>query len=184
MKTFVFVKRNLKECGRDPVTYIFCLAFPIVMLALFAAINASIPVKQTTFEYTSLIPGVIVFGFSFVSLNLSLLVSKDCKSAFLRRLYVSPLKPADFVFGYAAIGVIVGILQSATCVFSGYILSLITGDGYFTFGAACLLILSQLPELFVCVFVGIFAGAVLSEKSAPAITSAFVCQPRIKRTVV
>lgn len=26
MKTFVFVKRNLKECGRDPVTYIFCLA--------------------------------------------------------------------------------------------------------------------------------------------------------------
>lgn len=174
MKTFVFVKRNLKECGRDPVTYIFCLAFPIVMLALFAAINASIPVKQTTFEYTSLIPGVIVFGFSFVSLNLSLLVSKDRKSAFLRRLYVSPLKPADFVFGYAAIGVIVGILQSATCVFSGYILSLITGDGYFTFGAACLLILSQLPELFVCVFVGIFAGAVLSEKSAPAITSAFV----------
>ena len=165
------------------MTYIFCLAFPIVMLALFAAINASIPVKQTTFEYTSLIPGVIVFGFSFVSLNLSLLVSKDRKSAFLRRLYVSPLKPADFVFGYAAIGVIVGILQSATCVFSGYILSLITGDGYFTFGAACLLILSQLPELFVCVFVGIFAGAVLSEKSAPAITSAFVCQPRIKRTL-
>ena len=104
-KSRVFIKRNIKECLRDPVTYVFCIAFPVVMLTLFAVINSSVPERQVVFGYTSLIPGVIVFGFSFVSLSLCLLVSKDCKTAFLRRLYTSPLKPVDFVTGYAVIGV-------------------------------------------------------------------------------
>lgn len=66
-KSRAFIKRNIKECLRDPVTYVFCTAFPVLMLALFAIINSSVPEKQVVFEYKSLIPGVIVFGFSFVS---------------------------------------------------------------------------------------------------------------------
>ena len=173
-KSRVFIKRNIKECLRDPVTYVFCIAFPVVMLTLFAVINSSVPERQVVFGYTSLIPGVIVFGFSFVSLSLCLLVSKDCKTAFLRRLYASPLKSADFVTGYAVIGVMVGIAQAIIATFTGFILSLITGGEYFRFEAACLLILSQLPELFICVFAGITLGRLLSEKTAPAVTSALV----------
>ena len=141
-KSRAFIKRNIKECLRDPVTYVFCTAFPVLMLALFAIINSSVPEKQVVFEYKSLIPGVIVFGFSFVSLSLCLLVSKDCKTAFLRRLYTSPLKPVDFVTGYAVIGILIGIAQAIIATFAGFILSLITGGEYFSFKAACLLILS------------------------------------------
>lgn len=173
-KSRAFIKRNIKECLRDPVTYVFCTVFPVLMLALFAIINSSVPEKQVVFEYKSLIPGVIVFGFSFVSLSLCLLVSKDCKTAFLRRLYTSPLKPVDFVTGYAVIGILIGIAQAIIATFAGFILSLITGGEYFSFKAACLLILSQLPELFICVFAGILLGRLLSEKAAPAVTSAFV----------
>ena len=157
-KSRVFIKRNIKECLRDPVTYVFCIAFPVVMLTLFAVINSSVPEKQVVFEYKSL----------------CLLVSKDCKTAFLRRLYASPLKSADFVTGYAVIGVMVGIAQAIIATFTGFILSLITGGEYFRFEAACLLILSQLPELFICVFAGITLGRLLSEKTAPAVTSALV----------
>ena len=53
-------------------------------------------------------------------------------------------------------------------------MSLITGGEYFRFEAACILILSQLPELFICVFAGITLGRLLSEKTAPAVTSALV----------
>lgn len=173
-KSGVFIKRNVKECLRDPVTYVFCLAFPVAMLVLFAAINSAVAEKQAIFEYASLIPGVIVFGFSFVSLSLCLLVSKDCKTAFLRRLYTSPLKPTDFASGYAVIGVILGTAQAALTIFAGYILSLITGGEYFSFASACLLILSQLPELVICVLTGILFGKLLSEKAAPAVCSAFV----------
>ena len=38
-RTINFSKRNLKEIIRDPLIYIFCLGFPIVMLILFQIIK-------------------------------------------------------------------------------------------------------------------------------------------------
>lgn len=170
----VFAKRNFKESVRDPLTYVFCIGFPLAMLLLFSLINAFLPVKQATFEYSSLVPGILPFGYTFAMLTLCLLVSKDRSTAFIKRLRASPLKPFDFVFGYAAVGAVTGILQSVVCVGGGAILALCTGGEYFSFAKCALLILSQLPMLFICVFTGIFFGCALNEKSAPALTSVFV----------
>ena len=38
-KILNFTKRNFKELLREPIICIFCLAFPIIMLALFQIIN-------------------------------------------------------------------------------------------------------------------------------------------------
>lgn len=133
-KSRVFIKRNIKECLRDPVTYVFCIAFPVVMLTLFAVINSSVPEKQVVFGYTSLIPGVIVFGFSFVSLSLCLLVSKDCKTAFLRRLYASPLKSADFVTGA------LHSVPDAAGVFAPYAFDTSVCFGFLTLGVYAVLL--------------------------------------------
>ena len=70
-----FASRNIKELLRDPLSYIFCLGFPIVMLAAMTAINSMIPIDPTTgvktmdiFETSKLTPGIAVFGMSFVML--------------------------------------------------------------------------------------------------------------------
>ncbi len=173
-RTFIFFKRNLTECLRDPIVYIFCAAFPVLMLILFAVINACVPTPQATFEYTSLLPGILSFGFTFVMLLLGLLVSKDRSTAFLKRLYASPLKNEEFIFGYAILGIAVGIIQGVISLFAGYILSLITGGEYFSFARACQLLLSELPMLFICVFSGILFGVIMNDKTAPAITSVFI----------
>ena len=170
----IFAKRNFKESVRDPLTYIFCIGFPLVMLVLFSTINAFLPSSSTVFEYASLVPGILPFGYTFTMLTLCLLVSKDRSTAFIKRLRTSPLRSTDFVVGYAAVGIVTGFLQSIVCVGGGAILALCMGGEYFSFAKAVLLVLSQLPMLLICVFFGIFFGCALNEKSAPAHTSVFI----------
>ena len=39
-RTIAFVKRNSLEMLRDPLIYVFCLGFPVIMLILFQVINS------------------------------------------------------------------------------------------------------------------------------------------------
>ena len=80
-----FSKRNLKELIRDPLIYIFCLGFPIVMLLLFYLINSYSQGNTPTFEIRALLPGIMTFSYSFVMLAMGLLVSKDRQTFFLKR---------------------------------------------------------------------------------------------------
>ena len=43
MKTKAFSIRNIKELLRDPMSWIFSLGFPIIMLIVMTIINESIP---------------------------------------------------------------------------------------------------------------------------------------------
>ena len=154
--------------------YVFCLAFPVVLIILFQVINAFTYGNTPMFEATSLVPAIMVFSFTFVMLTAALSVSKDRTSAFLIRLYTSPMRTADFVIGYAVPCVIIGVGQQVVCLGVGWIVALITGSGYFSFGAALLLMVAELPMLFICLFLGILFGSVLNDKAAPAITSVFI----------
>ena len=42
-RVFAFTRRNIKELLRDPLGYIFCLGFPLVMLIIMSVVNTSIP---------------------------------------------------------------------------------------------------------------------------------------------
>ena len=172
MKSIIFAKRITKEVLRDPIIYIFCLGFPVLMLSMFALI--SVYAKQAAFELKSLVPGVTMFSFTFVMLIVSMQVSKDRTSFLLKRLYSSPMKARHFVFGYALPCVVIGILQAFVCIACGALFGVILDQPYFGFGAAMLLVLSQMPMLLICVFGGILLGSCLNDKAAPGVTSALI----------
>ena len=60
MKSFVFAKRTLKEILRDPLSYIFCLGFPLVMLVIMSIVDRRIPAQanMTVFHIENLGPGI------------------------------------------------------------------------------------------------------------------------------
>lgn len=170
----IFAGRNVKEMTRDPVIYIFCVAFPVAMLVLFVIVNKFTGGHTPVFEFTSLLPGVLTFSYSFLMLTVCLLVSKDKTSSLLKRLFTSPMKKTDFVVGYVLPSLAVGLAQTIVTLLSGYIISLIIGSEYIAFVKCLLLMLEQLPSLLINVFLGIVIGCLLNEKSAPAITSVFI----------
>ncbi len=175
MRAIVFAKRNLKELLRDPLSYIFCLGFPIVMLLVMTAINGILPsdAGMTIFSIENLTPGVAVFGLSFVMLFASLSVSKDRSGAFLIRLFSSPLTASDFIAGYALPLLIMAIGQLAIIFICGAIVGLIDGTRLSLVGS----LLSSLSLLPIAVFfigIGIFFGTILGEKAAPPCSSIII----------
>lgn len=173
-KTVNFFKRNLKELLRDPIIYVFCLGFPIVMFLLFFIINKFSNGNTPTFEVTSLLPGIIVFSYSFIMLTLSLIVSKDKQTSFLKRLYSSPMKSYDFILGYSLVGLCIGVLQTFVCVLTGLTISLISNTAFISILDILLLFISQLPMLILNIFLGILFGTLLNDKSAPGVVSIFI----------
>ena len=169
-----FSNRNLKELLRDPLIYIFCLGFPLVMMILFQIINHYTGGNTPMFELHSLLPAIIMFSYSFIMLTMSLLVSKDRQSSFLKRLYSSPMKSGDFILGYALVGFIIGILQTILCIVVGLVISTINNIEFLKLGQIMLLILSQLPILIINIFLGILFGTLFNDKSAPGICSIFI----------
>ena len=96
MKMLAFARRCAREILRDPINLIFGLGFPLVLLFLLSAMQANIPVNL--FEIDTLTPGITIFGLSFMTLFSATLVAKDRESAFLQRLYTTPLKEYQILY--------------------------------------------------------------------------------------
>lgn len=176
MKALLFTKRNIKEMLRDPLVYIFCVGFPIAMVLLFQIILHYTPdnSKTTIFEVKSLIPGIMVFSYSILMLMSSLLISKDKSTAFLKRLYTSPMKGKDYIIGYFIPFFVIGILQSIICIILGYIFGATSNTGFIPFYKSLLLIIEMIPIMSMNIFIGMIFGAILNDKSAPGISSVFI----------
>ena len=84
MKMLVFARRNAREILRDPLTAIFSLGFPVVILALLTAIQANVPVDL--FRLETLTPGVTIFGLAFMTLFSATLIARDRETALLQLL--------------------------------------------------------------------------------------------------
>ena len=98
MRMMTFAKRCTKEILRDTLNLGFGLGFPLVLLLLLSAMQANVPVNL--FEINTLTPGITIFGLSFITLFSATLIAKDRESAFLQRLYTTPLTGLDFIMGY------------------------------------------------------------------------------------
>ena len=174
-RILLFAKRNLTEMIRDPLIYIFCIGFPILMTLMFNIIAKYIPDGGTQVFYEkSLIPGIIMFSFSFLMLNSALLISKDRQSAFLKRLFTSPLKPYQFIVGYFIPFAIIGIAQNIVGIVLGYIFGAISGRGFVPFANALLLFIEMIPMMIINISLGMLFGTILNDKSAPGICSIFI----------
>ena len=96
MRMLNFAKRNFKELTRDPLSLIFEIALPIFLLFIFQQIK----VPGEEYKLINFTPGIIVFGFSFITLFTSTLIAKDRGSSLLIRLGTSPMKSSDYILGY------------------------------------------------------------------------------------
>ena len=121
MKALTFSRRCVKEILRDPLSVLFGLGFPIVLLLLLSAIQKNIPTPL--FEIKSLAPGITVFGLAFITLFSATLIARDRESSFLQRLYTTPLRPSDFILGYMLPLLPIALSQSIIC----YIVAIFLG---------------------------------------------------------
>ena len=175
MRSIIFCKRTIKELLRDPLSYVFCLGFPLVMLIMMTIVNQSIPEEagMELFRIQSLAPGIALFGLTFVMLFTCLQISKDRAGAFLTRLYASPMNSFDFIGGYTIPLIIIAVLQIIIAFIASIIIGRITGYELQIMNVLlCILVL--LPSALMFIAFGLFFGTLLGEKSAPGICSILI----------
>lgn len=174
MRAILFSKRNAKEILRDPLSYVFTLGIPVVMLIIFQIINNCIPGEETPwFKLENLTPGMALFSFSFVMLYTTILVSTDKNKTFLSRLYTSPMKTKDFAIGYILPSLAICVGQAVVCYVAAIVISLITGAEISCLGLM-LTIPAYLPIMLMFVCFGIMFGSLFSIKSAPGMSSIII----------
>ena len=174
-KTLLFAKRNLKELSRDVLSYIFCIAFPVVMLVIMSVLNSSIPKEagMSTFRIDNLSGGIIVFGQTFVMLFTAILVATDKCTSFLTRLYASPMKSGHFTHGYIIPMVMISIVQSLVTIISSIVVSLISGVALEPLGLV-LVVFTSLPSALMFISIGMIFGTLFNEKAAPGFCSIII----------
>lgn len=166
MKMLTFSKRNSKEILRDPLTLVFGLGFPIVLILLLTAIQSSIPVSM--FEIDRLTPGITVFGLSFMTLFSATLIAKDRGSSLLQRLYTTPLCSTDFILGYILPVLPICIAQTLICYAVAVVLGLeVTVN-------ILLSVIVALPAALLFISMGLLCGSVFTDKQVGGICGALL----------
>ena len=166
MRMMTFAKRCTKEILRDPINLGFGLGFPLVLLVLLSALQSNIPVHL--FEINTLTPGITVFGLSFMTLFSATLIAKDRESAFLQRLYTTPLTGLDFILGYMLPILPIALGQAVIC----YLFAIPLG---LNFGVNVVYaIIGIIPMAFFNIALGLLFGSILGVKQVGGICGALL----------
>lgn len=174
-RTIVFARRNFIETFRDPLSWIFCIGFPIVMLVIMSVVNSAIPKEagNTLFRIDSLSGGIAVFGQMFIMLFTAIAVAKDRGSAFLTRLYSSPMKSGNFIGGYILPMIVTAFIQVVISFAAAVIVSLIVG---YDLSIVDLLLASVavMPSALMFSSIGLLFGTFFNDKAAPGLCSIII----------
>ena len=170
MKTLVFASRNTKEILRDILTLLFGIVFPITLLVLLSVINSSIPAEagMSLFEISKLVPGISVFGLSFISLFTAMLVSKDRCTSIILRLFTSPLKPSEYIIGYTLPLIPMSIIQTIVCYVAAFAFGLEYSASIF------LAVIVNIPVAILFISIGLLCGTVFNDKMVGGICGALL----------
>ena len=166
MRMLTFAKRCAKEILRDPLNLAFGLGFPLVLLLLLSAIQANIPVSM--FQIDTLTPGITVFGLSFMTLFSATLVAKDRESAFLQRLYTTPLEGSDFILGYMLPILPIALGQTLICYLAAIPLGLTVSI------RIVYAILGIIPMAIFNIALGLLCGSLLGVKQVGGVCGALL----------
>ena len=166
MRMMTFAKRCMKEILRDPINLGFGLGFPLILLLLLSALQANIPVSL--FEINTLTPGITVFGLSFMTLFSATLVAKDRESAFLQRLYTTPITGFDFIIGYMLPLLPIALGQTVICYLFAIPLGL-TLSVNITYA-----VIGMIPMAIFNISLGFLCGSVLGVKQVSGICGALL----------
>jgi ABC-2 type transport system permease protein len=166
MKSLAFAARNRKEILRDPLNLAFGIGFPLVILFLLHAIQANVPTDL--FVIDKLIPGIAVFGLSFISLFSGMLIAKDRSTSFLMRLFTTPLSASDYIVGYIVPLIPIAIVQVIISFIAALFLRL-------PFNSNVLLsILVLLPTSLLFIGIGLLVGSIFNDKQVGGICGALL----------
>lgn len=168
-KIFALSHRNIKEMVRDPLSLVFCLVFPVVMLVLMSVIFINLEFVPENFKITSYASGICVFGYTFTSLYIALQISADKNSSFIKRINISPIKKSTYLFSYFFSALPITMAQ--TILF--FVVALCFG---FPFDANFFLsIIYLIPSACLYIIIGILIGTICSsEKQTGPISSIFI----------
>ena len=174
-RTINFAKRNILEMSRDVLSYIFCIAFPIVMLVIMSVVNSSIPKEagMTLFRIDNLAGGIAIFGLTFVMLFTSISVAKDRTGSFLIRMFASPMKSGDFTMGYILPMLVVALVQELISFAASMVIARITDYSLSPAGLLVSMII-LFPAALMFAAIGMIVGTLFNEKAAPGICSIFI----------
>jgi ABC-2 type transport system permease protein len=166
MKYTYFAGRNSKEILRDPFSMILAGVLPVIFVVLFSVISRNVPME--VFQPVNIVPGLTIFGFTFITMFLGLLIAKDKSSSFLTRLFVSPLKPWDFIMGYFVPVLPMAIIIAVSCLLTGLFVGVpLSVKLLYTF-------FSFIPFVLFSGFLGIFLGTVCRETQVLAIGNIYI----------
>lgn len=174
-RTAAFAVRNWKELVRDPLSYVFCLGFPLIMLIVMTLVNESIPAEagMTLFRIENLAGGIAVFGLTFLMLFICLTVSKDRSGAFLMRLYATPMTSENFMAGYLLPAGALALVQ--VCITFAAALAIAAVQGVTLRPLGLLLALAALlPTIVLFLSLGLLFGTLFTEKAAPGLCSVVI----------
>lgn len=166
MRILSFARRTAKEILRDPLNLAFGLGFPVALILLMSAIQANVPVP--IFEIQRLAPGISVFGLSFMTLFSATLVARDRETAFLERLYTTPMKATDFIFGYILPMIPIAMAQTIVC----YLLAVVLGLPVSV--SILYAVLLNLPAALFFIALGLLCGSLFTVKQVGGICGALL----------
>lgn len=166
MKSFILAARNGKEILRDPLNLAFGIGFPLIILFLLSAIQANIPVSL--FVIDKLIPGIAVFGLSFISLFSGMLLAKDRSTSFLMRLFTAPLSATDYIMGYTLPLLPIAIIQMIICFIAAFFLGLPVNTNIL------LSLIVLIPAAIFFIGIGLLAGSIFNDKQVGSICGALL----------
>ena len=159
--------RNFKEMWRDPISMGLEIGIPAGFLVIFWALGRSMR-DESFFTATLLVPGIAVFGFTFLVMFSAVVLAHDRESALLSRLLTAPLKPRDFILSYSLPYIPVVILQIALCFGIGALL------GLEILGHAGLAFLVLLVMGIGCVELGMILGLLFTANQVSGVGSAII----------
>lgn len=171
-RVIAFSRRNFMEIMRDPLSYIFCLGFPLVMLIIMTLVNESIPAEagMVIFRIDNLSGGIAVFGLTFIMLFTGLSVAKDRAGSFLVRLYTTPMRSCDFITGYIAPVMAIALAQVLITFAASFAISVIAGIKLSAAGLGASM-LALVPTAVMMIGFGLLFGSLFGEKAAPGLCS-------------
>ena len=166
MRMLTFAKRCTKEILRDPINLAFGLGFPLILLLLLSSLQKNIPVEL--FDIDTLTPGITVFGLSFMTLFSATLIAKDRESAFLQRLYATPLTGFDFILGYMLPLLPLAVSQTIICYLFAIPLGLTVSINIIY------AIIGIIPMAVLNIALGLLCGSILGVKQVGGICGALL----------
>ena len=164
MRIINFAKRNFKELVRDPISLVFAIILPLFLLFIFQQFK----IPNDSYKIENFTAGIIVFGFSFITLFTAMLVSKDRTTSLLIRLGISPMKSSEYILGYMFSLIPIILIQDILFFILACLMGLSFSINIIWAGLVSIII----AILFISI--GILIGSIFTEKASSGISSIIV----------